>query len=72
MFSIPSVSYALFSTLLNDTQSPEGRDIMETHHLELNVPRLFTFYIILAAGFSICSHLLQEETYLMMAEPGTD
>jgi len=70
VFSIPFVSYTLFSTLLNDTQNPEGRHLMDTHHLKPDVPRFFTFCIILSVG--LCSYLLQKETSLIMPEQGTD
>lgn len=54
--------YLLFQSFL----SPEGRDLVETSHLGLSVPRSLSLSAyILAMGLSICFHLLQEETSLM-------
>lgn len=50
--------------------NPEGRDLMETPCLELNVPRSPTLGI-KSMGLSIYSHHLQEETSLIMTEQGT-
>ena len=45
---------------------------METYHLGLSVPRSSTLFMMSGYGLGICSHLLQEEETLMMAEQGTD
>lgn len=47
--------------------SAEGRDLMETSHLGLGVPRSLSLCIM---SGNICSHLLQKEASLMMAERG--
>ena len=45
---------------------------METSRLGLNIPGSLTLHICPALDLFVWSHLLQEESSLMMAEQGTD
>ena len=73
-FAVPSPLFFNFSILLyRGSLSPEERDLMENSCLGLF--RLFLVSLsadCLAVHLYICSHLLQGETSLMIAEQGTD
>ena len=45
---------------------------METSHLGMSVLMSLTLCTLSGCRLCICSHLLQEEASLMMAEQGTD
>lgn len=51
--------------------SPEGRVLVETSHLRLNVPKSFSLHVV-QLGPCVCSHLLQEAVSLITAEQDTD
>ena len=51
---------------------PEGRDLMETSHLGLNVQRSLTLGILPVSRSLYLFRLLQEEASLMMAEQSID
>ena len=50
------------------SMSPEGRNLMATSLLGLNVLRSLTLCILSGVGLCICSLLLQEEASLWMTE----
>lgn len=62
----------LLFPVLQETLSPEGKGLMESSFEGLNVPRSLTLWIILAVGVYTGSHLLQEETSLVLDKQGTD
>lgn len=68
--STPPGSDIFLPHLLKDSE-PWGRDLMEMSLSGLSISRSLTLYIRSACGLCICSHLFQEETFLM-AEQGTD
>jgi hypothetical protein len=49
---------------------PRWEGLMETSHLILSFKVSHSLHGFLAVGLCICSHLLQEEASLMMAEEG--
>jgi len=51
---------------------PEGRDLMEILCLGLECFEVFHSACYLTVGLYVFSHLLEEETSLMMAKQGTD
>ena len=73
LWCLPSLhALIVFLPLLPlDSLSPEGRDLKETSHLGQTVPRSH-FALCPAVGLCICSHLMDEEAPLVMAEKDTD
>lgn len=74
VFLVSSIASGCFtlSPLLRFPES-DRRDLKETSHLVLSVPKSLTLSALyLAVGLCICSFLLQEEDSLMMDEQGTD
>lgn len=59
--SIPSGLYLLSADFSVGFLSPEGRDLMETFHLGLSVPRSLTICIMSVCGCPFLFHLLQED-----------
>lgn len=66
----PLSALALNSSALlpRGSLSCEGKDLMETSHLGLSVPRFVTHYITFACGSPLCPHLQQGEASMRMAE----
>lgn len=48
--------------------SLEGKDLIETSHSGLSVPRFLTYYITFACGSHLCPHLQQGEVSMRMTE----
>lgn len=66
VFLVLSGTYILS---VSSSLSPEWKELMEAT-FGLSVPRFLALYIMSSCGFLYCSHLLQDETYLMMAKQG--
>lgn len=63
----PGVNHALLASLLRSSLNSIGRNMIDTSYLMMYLPRplLIPVYY-LAKGLCVCSHWLQEETFLMM------
>lgn len=67
-FLHPLCVFSSFSLTFIDSLISEGRQLMETFHLWLCVPRLCTLWLMSSHGsLCICSHLWQKEASLMIS-----
>jgi hypothetical protein len=67
----PLALTAILPPLVHSFLNPEGRNLMETSHLGLRVPRSLLSVLFLDVGLCICFLLFQKDIYLLMAEQGT-
>lgn len=70
--SLSSGSYNLFSSFYTGSLRSQWRDLTETSHLEICVPKFIILYILSGCELNFCSNQLQEEGSVLLAGHDTD